>query len=165
MKRITMRQPAAVLALAAAALFQVQAQAADEGVSRAQVQAELAAAQRAGQLAPAGELLAPVPAGGVALSRAEVRTETLRALRNHTLVAAGEAGTTDAAFVQPAVQYAGKTRAQVKAEFAEARRSGDLLVAGESGLSQREVSPSLYRGAPVRSAPTLADAGVRKTTP
>jgi hypothetical protein len=168
MNRPNLRRNAAVFAIAAAAFAQVQAQATDAPRSRDQVRAELAEAQRNGELLTAGELALSTrdrqPASGSGLSRAEVRAEVLRAQRSGTLVAAGESldpYLTHTPQASP-TQLAGKTRAQVKAEFAEAQRSGDLLVAGESALTQREVA-ARNRGTPLPTAPVLAEAGAPRS--
>lgn len=155
MNRILSRTAAATLVLAAAFTAQAQTAAADNAPkTRQQVLAELAQAQRDGQLLSAGELaltqaeLAPAryqaaaTSGG--LTRADVRAETARAMRNGELLAAGEQDAS-AALPQAAAVASAKTRAQVKAEYAEARRTGDLLVAGESGQTLREQSPQRYR--------------------
>ncbi|WP_284616736.1 DUF4148 domain-containing protein [Aquabacterium humicola] len=145
----------AVLALAAAAT--VQAQDANGEKTRQQVLAELAQAQRNGELIAAGERGQPTKdLLGSAVSRGQVQADVARAQRSGTLVAAGERGQLLDETVAPAVSTAvAKTRAQVKAEFADAAKSGDLLVAGEAGVTRREAAPLAYRGV-VEPSTTLA---------
>ncbi|MGQ3198122.1 MAG: hypothetical protein ACT6UH_26220, partial [Hydrogenophaga sp.] len=132
--------------------------------TREQVRAELAQAQRNGDLIADGETGArfnqlyphlyaqPVAVGK---TRAEVKAELAEAVRNGDLVADGETG---AKFkdVAPA-QYAaarneapvttvavGKTREQVKAELAEAIRNGELIADGETGAKFNQLYPNRY---------------------
>ena len=148
----------AVFALAAAASVTAFAQApADNGQkTRQQVLAELAEAQRHGDMQAAGEFAqtAREQHATSSLTREQVRAEVLRASRHGTLLAAGEQATDTAAPAALALAVAGKTRAQVKAELAEAQRNGELLVAGETGLQQRDVARA--NTAPAATAPAVA---------
>ena len=145
----------ALVALAAAASATAFAQApADNGHrTRQQVLAELAEAQRNGDMQAAGEFAQTTREQHAtsSLTREQVRAEVLRASRHGTLLAAGEQATDTALPAAPALAVAGKTRAQVKAELAEAQRNGELLVAGETGLQQRDTGR-------VRTAPAAAPA-------
>ena len=153
--------------LASAALG---AQAQDTGKSSAQVQAELAAAQRSGNLMAAGESgltlrelfpgrYAALPAvAGV--TRSQVLAELAEAQRKGELPLGGEAGIAmNQAYPSryPSAVHTGltKTRAEVQAELAEARRNGDVLV-GDSSLTLREEFPQRYPQRRASVAPTLA---------
>lgn len=114
-RRFTSVFAAAVLAIAAG-----QAVAADQGLSREQVQAELQQAIRNGSLVAGGD-----------------SGQTLKQLSPNRY--------TEAAVRQQAVETAqGKTRAQVKAELAEALRTGDIVAGGESGQKLNELFPGRY---------------------
>jgi hypothetical protein len=118
-----------LLLLAAAA-----ASAPAHALTRAQVEAQLAAAQRNGTVV--GKL-------GV----------TDRQLRPWLYPPAAGAGQTRAVAAGPSSWRAGAlTRAQVKSELALAIRNGDMLAPGESGLTERQLDPALYaRQAALRS--------------
>lgn len=125
-----MKYATASIALAVAALVTGHAQAADNiGKTRAQVQAELAEAQRT------GDIVAPKDAGDE-FSAANGRK------MNEIYPAAYPA--------KPVV--AGKTRAQVQAELAEAQRTGDIVASKDAGDDLSSVSgrklnqlyPNLY---------------------
>ena len=155
------------LLLAIAATGAAQAQ---DIQSRDQVQAELSAAQRSGNLMAAGETgltlrelfperyAAPAPVAGK--TRAQVLAELAEAQRRGELPLSGEAGfAMNQAYPTryPATVVAGmqKTRAEVQAELAEARRNGDVLV-GDSSLTLREEFPQQYPQRRTRAAATLA---------
>lgn len=138
--------------------------------SRSQVQAELNAAQRSGNVMAAGETgltlrelfpsryAAQTPVAGK--SRAEVVAELAEAQRRGELPLSGEAGIAmNQAYPTryPTTVVAGlqKTRAEVQAELAEARRNGDVLV-GDSSLTLREEFPQQYPQRRASAAATLA---------
>jgi len=140
--------------------------------SREQVKAELAEAQRNGQVLATGEAgltlndLNPqrysATSAAAGKTREQVKAELAQALRNGELLAAGEA-----APERPAAPLlaGAKTREQVKAELAEAQRNGDVLAAGEGGLTLREEHPQRYRGAtPPRRAIIATDVARRPAT-
>ncbi|WP_284309668.1 DUF4148 domain-containing protein, partial [Hydrogenophaga electricum] len=161
-RRFTSVFAAAVLAIAAG-----QAVAADQGLSREQVQAELQQAIRDGSLVAGGDSgqtlaeLSPnrypaVQAQG--LSREQVKAQLQQALRDGSLVAGGDSGQTlaelspaqyaakaDVVKVQAAAPEQGKTRAEVKAELREALRTGDIVADGDSGMKLNELFPGHYR--------------------
>lgn len=153
---------AAIVALAAVASTAAFAQTSADNApkTRQQVLAELATAQRNGELQTAGELaLSPRDQRfNSSLTREQVRAETLRAARHGELLAVGDNSIdSPAVHAAPTLASAGKSRAQVKAELAEARRNGELLVAGEAGLFQRDVA-GRARSAPAETAPAVAAA-------
>lgn len=123
--------------------------------TRAQVESELAAAQRNGDMMAPGELgmterqlrpdlypSAPV----VGKTRAQVEAETLAARRAGTLLEASGLREKDVApGMYPAdPKVAGKSRAEVQAELAMAMRDGDMLVPGDSGLTEAQLEPQVY---------------------
>jgi len=122
---------------------------AQEEKTRAQVEAETAAAMRNGDMLSAGEIgltqrelhpnlypSAPV----VGKTRAQVKAELAAAQRNGDMLAAGESGLRqkdlDPGMYPADPVVAGKTRAQVVAETREAQRLGLLSGAGERGPKQ-----------------------------
>ena len=129
------------------------------GLTRAQVKAALADAQRTGDIVANGETgmkfnelypgvfraAAAVPASA---SRAQVKAELVQARRTGDITENGETGAKLNEMyahrypTQPIV--VGKSRAEVKAELAEAVRTGDVLANGELGLKRNELSPGLY---------------------
>jgi len=130
---------------------------AQEAKTRAQVNAETAAAIHNGDMLANGDLgltqrelrpdlypSAPV----VGKTRAQVNAETAAAVRSGDMLVAGESGKRekdrhpDLYPADPVV--AGKTRAQVKAELAQAIRDGDLLVPGDSGITEYQLHPQQY---------------------
>ena len=144
------RTAAIALAAAASAAAFAQAPADNAPKTRQQVLAELAEAQRNGELQVAGEFTVTPREPRAASTLTREQAEVLRAHREGTMLPAGEQiGSPD---VRPVVT--GKTRAQVKAELAEAQRNGELVVAGETGALQRDL-PGYARTAPAR-APALA---------
>ena len=126
--------------------------------TRAEVKAELAAAQRDGnviadnesgrtarEINPTAYAAAPK---GQALTREEVRAELRAAQESGNVIADNESGRT-LREVYPNrypkdVVAQGKTREQVKAELAEAQRTGDIIADGESGKKLNELYPSRY---------------------
>jgi hypothetical protein len=102
-------------------------------LSRAEVKAETRAAEKAGQLTPAGEGSAPVTksaATGPKITREQRKADTLQARKEGTLQPAGVTQKTDDAIRK---QKSTKTRAERKAETMEARKKGELVPAGEDG--------------------------------
>jgi hypothetical protein len=98
------------------------------------------------------------------LSRAQVKAETLQALRDGDF----EVGDTGrkAYEVYPGrypkmPEQAGETRAQVKQELDAARRNGDIPQA-ETGETPREINPKAFPAPP--AAPGLTRAEVRQET-
>lgn len=163
-----MKYATASIALAVAALITGHAQAADTGKTREQVRAELAEAQRTGdivaskdmgtdeyasgagrklnELNPAAYPAKPAVAGK---TREQVRAELAEAQRTGDIVASKDAGSDEyasgvgrklnelnpAAYpAKPAV--AGKTREQVRAELAEAQRTGDIVASKDQGADE-----------------------------
>jgi hypothetical protein len=158
-----MKYATASIALAVAALVTGHAQAADFGKTREQVRAELAQAQRTGDIAASkdqgtefnstsgtklNELFpAAYPAKTVVAgkTRDQVRAELAEAQRTGDIAANKDQGDEfsagngrklnelfPAAYpAKPAV--AGKTREQVRAELAEAQRTGDIVASNDRG--------------------------------
>jgi hypothetical protein len=127
------------------------------GLTRDQVRAELADAQRQGDLPATGDLgrtlreaspdRYPASQAAAGLTRAQVRAELAQARRNGELLV-GDTGLTqhDIApqnFPSRALAQ-GTTRAQVRAELAEARRTGDLVADNEVGEKLNELYPQRY---------------------
>lgn len=115
--------------VAAAVTTLAQPVMAEEGLTRAEVQAELARARAAGELRPWNDevgfpRVADTPS---AVTRAEVKAQ-LAAARN-----SGELLRIQRETYEPPVQAAQKTRAQVRAETAEARRLGLMRHNGNDG--------------------------------
>ncbi|MBS3996701.1 MAG: DUF4148 domain-containing protein [Hydrogenophaga sp.] len=170
-----MKNRLSVVAIALSTLVAGHALAADpaQAKTREQVRAELAQAQRNGDLIADGEtglrfnqvsphLYSQATVAAVGKTRADVKAELAEARRNGDLIANGETGqrfnqlypqsyaaTRTAAPAGEALSQ-GKTRAQVKAELAQAVRNGDVIADGESGLRYNELFPSRY------PQPTLA---------
>ena len=122
-----------VLAIAAAASLCAQSAFAQASapLSRAQVKEETRAAEKAGQLTPAGQGGAPVAtsvASGPTKTRAQRKAETMEARKAGTLAPAGP---TQKADVAEAARPSTKTRAQLKAETLEAKKKGELVPAGQ----------------------------------
>jgi hypothetical protein len=156
---------ALLLAMAAAGTAQAQ-----EFNSRDQVQAELSAAQRSGNVMAAGESgltlreqfpgRYPTQTPVAGKTRSQVVAELAEAQRKGELSLSGEAGVAmNEAYPTryPSTVHAGmtRTRAEVQAELAEARRNGDVLV-GDSSLTLREEFPQQYPQRRTRAAATLA---------
>lgn len=161
-----MKTRLSVVAIALSTLVAGHALAADPAAAktREQVRAELAQAQRNGDLIADGETgarfnqLYPhlyAQPTAVSKTRAEVKAELAEAVRNGDLIADGETGAKfkDVAPAQyaadrseaPATTVAvGKTREQVKAELAEAIRNGDLIADGETGAKFNQLYPNRY---------------------
>lgn len=93
-------------------------------------------------------------------TRDEVRKELAEAMRDGTMVQAGEIGLPMREVhpgnypKQPAM--AGRTRADVLAELDTARRNGDLLARGDSSLTLNEQYQSQYQQHPVMAGKTRA---------
>ena len=127
-----------VAALATAATLAWQSAAAQDSasapVSREQRKADTAAANKAGQLTPAGQGGAPVSksaaTAGSAVSRDQRKADTAAANKAGQLA---PAGATQKADVADAARKPTKTREQRKVETDEARKKGELTPAGEGG--------------------------------
>jgi hypothetical protein len=146
----------------------VQAQ--DSLKTRGQVQAELGAAQRSGDVMAAGESgltlreqfpqrypASPRLAGN---TRDQVLADLAEARRQGERPLGGEAGIAmNQAYPSryPTATHAtlARSRAEVQAELAEARRNGDVLV-GDSSMTLREEFPQQYPKTRPALAPTLA---------
>jgi uncharacterized protein YcbK (DUF882 family) len=177
-----MKYATASIALAVAALVTGHAQAADFGKTREQVRAELAQAQRTGDIAAnkdqgtefesasgrkLNELFPaayPAKAAVAGKTRAQVRAELAEAQRNGDIAANKDQGTEfesasgrklnelfPASYpAKPVVT--GKTRAEVLAELAEAKRTGDIFAnkdqgdefSAANGRKLNELFPSSY---------------------
>jgi hypothetical protein len=161
-----MKTATASIALAVAALLAGHAQAADTSKTREQVRAELAEAQRTGDIVAntdvgssefvsgKGQKLstafpesyAQASTGGK--TREQVRAELTEAQRTGSIVANSDVGSSEfvsgkgqtlsAAFPESYAQASagGKTRAQVRAELAEAQRTGDIVASRDVGNSE-----------------------------
>ena len=127
----------AAAAVAASVCWQSALAQASAPLTRAQVKAETRAAEKAGQLTPAGQGSAPsVKASdvGPAKTRAERKAETMAARKAGQLTPAGQgSGPVTAAAPGPA-----KTRAQRKAETLEAAKKGELVPAGEGSPAPKK---------------------------
>ena len=82
------------------------------------------------------------------LTREQVRAETLKAMRDGTMLSAGEASLpmrqiNPRAYPAPAPTVS-QSRDQVLRELNQAIRTGDMLAAGESGTKLNEVAPGQY---------------------
>lgn len=180
-----MKYATASIALAVAALVTGHAQAADVGKTREQVRAELAEAQRTGDIAASKDMgtdefapslgrklnelnpaAYPAKAAVAVKTREQVRAELAEAQRTGDIAASKDMGIDEftsgsgrklnelnpAAYpAKPVV--AGKTRAQVRAELAEAQRTGDIVASKDSGIDEytsgagrklNELFPNLY---------------------
>ena len=153
---------AIVLAVATVASGSVFA--ADGGLTREQVKAELAAAQRTGNVIANSETgalakdvfpnLYPVAYSTADVSRDQVKAELAAAQRAGNVIANGESGQT-VAELNPArfpATASTKTRAEVKAELAEAQRTGDIVINGETGETLAQVFPARYADAVAQNA-------------
>lgn len=124
-------------------------------MTRAQVEADLSAAQRDGDMLAPGRLgltqrqLRPdlypsMPLEGK--TREQVKAELAAAQRNGDLLQANGLRDRD---LTPGLYPAdpvvvGKTREQVKAELAVAERDGDMLAPGSSGLTENQLEPQFF---------------------
>lgn len=121
----------AAAAVAATFCWQSALAQASAPLSRAEVKAETRAAEKAGQLTPAGQGSAPTVKAsdaGPAKTRAERKAETLAARKAGTLTPAGSSQNPDAA---ERARKSTKTRAERKAETLEAAKKGELVPAGQ----------------------------------
>jgi hypothetical protein len=149
--------------LAVAALSTGHALAADVSgpKTRDQVRAELAEAQRTGNILADGETgqmlkdlyphRYPAAAAPQAKTREQVRAELVEAQRNGDVLADGETGQ-KLRELNPSRYPAASvtqvtTREQVRAELAEAQRNGDVIADGETGQKLRELYPHRYPAA------------------
>jgi|SRR5450755_2748290 FlaG/FlaF family flagellin (archaellin) len=123
-----------VLTVVAAAAFAVFAQGAfaqaSAPASRADVKSETKAAEKAGQLTPAGQGAAPMEKSTTksTKTRAERKAETRAAAKAKELTPAGEGTNMKADTAGPST----KTRAERKAETKAAIKSGQTQPAGEA---------------------------------
>ena len=145
---------AALLVLTVGAAY---AQGSQSGLTRDQVRAELADAQRRGDVPAAGELgrtlrdITPnryaAPEAAPGLTRAEVVAELQEARRNGD-TQVGDTGHTQYEIAPQnfptRVAVQGKTRAEVRAEYLEALRTGDLIANNETGEKLNELYPRRY---------------------
>jgi hypothetical protein len=143
-----------------------------QGLTRAQVRADLAQAQRSGNIEAAGELgrtlreespgRYPAASAASALTRADVVAQLQQARRNGELMV-GDTGLTQADLAPgnfPSRKVApGKTREQVRAELADAVRTGDIVANNETGELLNEIYPTRYSMA--RAKPTVSSSGHR----
>jgi hypothetical protein len=144
------------IVLAVTSLAWGSAFAADSGLTRDQVKAELAAAQRTGNVivnSESGALakdvfpsLYPVAYATEGLSRDQVKAELAAAQQAGNVIVNGETGQTVAELLParfPATLTT-KTRAEVKAELAEAQRTGNIVINGETGQTLAQAYPARY---------------------
>lgn len=129
-----------VAALAAVATFCWQSAMAQASapLSRAQVKVETRAAEKAGQLTPAGQGGAPMAKAsepGPAKTRAQRKAETLEARKAGTLAPAGP---TQKADIADQARKSTKSRGERKAETLEAAKKGELVPAGEGGAAPKK---------------------------
>jgi len=101
-----------------------------------------------------------------ALTREQVRAETLEAMRNGTMLSAGESGMrmremNPRAYPAPAASPS-KSRSQVEQELQRAIQSGDLLAPGESGAKLNEIAPGSYPARNTATGPTKTREQVRR---
>lgn len=172
-----MKPRLSVVAIALSTLVAGHALAADPAAAktREQVRAELAQAQRNGDLIADGQTgarykdLYPhlyAQEATVGKTRAEVKAELAEAVRTGDLIADGQTGArfnevaparyAAARAEAPVVVAQGKTRAEVKAELAEAIRNGDMVADGQTGAKFNELYPNRY------PQPTLAQGKSRE---
>jgi len=122
----------AALATVSALAWQCAAAQASGPVTREQRKAETAAANKAGQLTPAGQggapAAKPAAASGSSVSRQQRKAETAAANKAGQLA---PAGSTQKADVADAARKPTKTREQRKAETLEAKKKGELVPAGQ----------------------------------
>lgn len=146
-----------VAALVLSTLGAAHAQSSRTGLTRDQVRAELAEAQRQGDLLATGDLgrtlreispdRYPAPQAAAGLTRAQVVAQLEEARRNGELLV-GDSGLTQHDIAPqnfpPRAVAQGKTRAQVRAELAEAQRTGDIVANNETGEKLNEQFPQRY---------------------
>lgn len=150
--------PAFAIVLAAATLVGATTSVNAQGLTRAQVLADLAEARRTGDIVLHGERslkaneinphLYPAPARVAGKTRQQVRDERAEALRAGDFFVAGESGL-KAYEVSPQLYPArpvvmARTRQQVRDELALAIRLGDAPSLGDSGLTPAQRSPERF---------------------
>jgi hypothetical protein len=129
-----------------------------QGLTRAEVKAQLAEAIRNGDMLAPGESGLterqlnpseyPAEPAAPGKTRAQVKSELQAAIADGDILAPGDAGLTERQEnpneypAQPVV--AGKTRQQVRNELAQAIRDGDMVANGNSGLTDYEMAPQEY---------------------
>ena len=107
--------------------------------SRADVKAETRAAEKSGQLTPAGEgPMQPAPGKASTMTREQRKAATTEARKKGELFPAGPAGQTQAMDAADASKKSTKTPAERKAETAEARKKGELVPAGEGPAAPKK---------------------------
>lgn len=128
------------------------------GISRDQVMAELAAAQRTGDVLANGETglklnqmypdRYPAKQTLAGKTRDQVRAELSTALRSGDMLANAQSGLklneVDPSQYPAKQLLAGKSSAQVQAELADALRTGDYMVGGEFSGKCNEVHPTMH---------------------
>lgn len=162
------------IVLAVTSLAWGSAIAADGGLTRDQVKAELAAAQRTGNVIVNSESSAlakdvfpslyPVAYATEGLSRAQVKAELAAGRQAGNVIVNGETGQTIAELnpAQFPATLSTKTRAEVKAELAEAQRTGDIVINGETGQTLAQAYPARYAsGNAVAQSPANAQVSAR----
>ena len=142
------------ITLSLATLAAGQAFAADNGanITREQVRAELAQAQRNGTLVvdfETGRTLQQINPGlypvasSQSLSRAQVQAELAQAQKAGTVLTSSEK-LSDLFPHRDEALSSGKTRAEVRAELAEAQRTGDIVADAETGRKLNELYPNRF---------------------
>jgi hypothetical protein len=130
--------------------------AADGGLTREQVKADLAEARRTGSLSADGESglplsdlyphLYPAHVAGPSKSRAQVQAELAEARRTGDLVdglTGLKLNEVSPTLYPPVPQLARKSRNEVRAELAEAQLLGDMQM-GEDSRTLAEINPQRY---------------------
>lgn len=158
-------KPRSLIPITLLALGGADAILAQDGLTRAEVRAQLAHALRTGDIVAPGEagLLLnqvhphryPAMAQPPGKSREEIRTELAEARRAGDLLAGESSYRLNEAYPQlyPAVAMEeGRTRDEVKSELVAAIRSGEITVGGELALKARDLSPGRYRDGPSQLA-------------
>lgn len=127
-----------IVAAVAACLFaQASFAQASAPPSRAEVKAQTRAAEKAGELVPAGQAVSmpsTEPKKTSDKTAAERKAATRQARKEGELVPAGERG-----MVSPDVTAGpSKSRAEVKSKTRAAEKAGDLVPAGQTGLEPQD---------------------------
>jgi hypothetical protein len=164
---------------AAALLAAIAGVTSAQGLTRAEVHAQLIKDIRNGdmlapgesglterQLDPADYPAQPAPPPGK--TRAQVEAETMAAIRNGDILAPGELGLTYAQEDPPDYPakpiVVGKTRAEAMEERDIAVRDGDILAPGEAGLTFAQEEPGMYAAQRAADAPVLANLYAEEAT-
>ena len=128
----------AAVAVVATFCWQSAVAQASAPLSRAQVKAETRAAEKSGQLTPAGQGGAPsvrTEAPGPAKTRAQRKAETIEARKAGALA---QAGPTQKADDADRAKPTTRSRAERKAETREAEKKGELIPAGEGQAAPKK---------------------------